>query len=262
MVHDTRNFLLGGLSSFLLSALFIFSFIYLITQENIIKKIDMQKNQFVSVDISKIKVPTPKKKQATKGADKKTPKVKEVKKEVKNPDKITKRVIDADVKKKSLSSLFGKIKTKELTKTTNKQSTKAQSKSFEHIGKSLDSKKLEKSDSTSASSIIKNLHKEKKLIKPIGDSVGVQDKYLGKIQEIIYRNFFPLTDSVGKKATIIIYLDKFGNITRTRIKGNISDPQLREAVENCLRGLKSADMPKNPEKRKLKFEIDLIVEGN
>ena len=260
MPNDSKYFYLGGFLSLFLSSSIIALILYALLHNAPVVKLQLNASHFVSVDLSQVKVTKPKKKQATRGAQVKKEAAVEKKPVVKKPEKVVKRVVDAAPVKKSLSDLFGKVKTKKIERSKNKQSQKAEAQSFDHIGKSLDSKKLKKSDSADLSSKTKNLLKDKKVLKATHKSVGIQDKYKAAIHDIVYDNYFPDDETVGLSATITIFLDRFGNITSSRIKGNISNSVLREAVMQCLQNIQNIKFPNNPDGQSFSIDVDLIVE--
>lgn len=246
-VDSRRDFQLGGVYAVVLLALIAMIFFRILEGLDEIHSYALQKSTAVTVSLSTVPLPTSKQNDTPRPVPK--PKQEEA----------------AAVEEKSapvedISSLFSEVKTQKIVhKAKPKPSNEIDAKRIAALQKRI--KTTQKRAVSKTAESVKNLS----LVKPAQPAGGAQasggkevDAYLGKIQAVIYDNFFPPANSQGSVAQIRIWVSVDGKLTRFKVLRRSGEPFFDQEVERLEQRLKSVSFGHNPNEKETVFDIRLV----
>jgi len=249
MVNDNKYFYLSGFISLFIFSFFISSAIYVMVSFDEVIKYALEKKEFISISIVIPKILNDSDKKAPVKKDS-NPVVIPLKEEVKidsNPV--------APIKKKevNIDNLFSEVLTKGIEK---------KKKVPEHTEmRRLDAiaKKVERTKEKKIKSII-NKYKDKK-IKNDGakssknSSANEVNEYFAKIQNMVYKCFYPPQNSQGNTVKAVIKLGALGKVLDFRILQYSSSIDLNNECDRIKQRLSSVVFPVNPKNRSGSYTI-------
>ncbi|WP_458701055.1 TonB C-terminal domain-containing protein [Sulfurospirillum sp. 1307] len=165
-------------------------------------KYTAQKKNLINITLVDRKKTTPKKVKKRKIVEKKTT-VKKEKKVVEKPKKVKSKTVKS---KPDFKKLFSKINVDKIPEKKQKR--------VEKVRKKIEKKEVvEVKKSDVAKKIIKSLEFEKQENLIVTSKDGIYDEFRGKIADILEANWQATIDTVsGNEATVLISIDKFGNL--------------------------------------------------
>jgi protein TonB len=189
----------------------------------------LKKDNYVSVSIDFIQS-TPKK-------------VKIVKELQENIPEVTEDIPKIEEKKIEIDDLFSGVWTKDIKKIQKKETLKSKRKLLDITKKIKTLKATNPSHLAKISDIMdSNLSKEFKKV-----STGTEvDEYLGKINAIVYKYFYPPANSEGNSVKARIDLSAMGTLLDFTILSYSSNQYLNEECDKIKERLKSIVFPLNP----------------
>lgn len=231
MDKNSRYFYISGLISLSFFAIIVYLFIFMLTSKEV-KNFALNKDNYitVSVDMSLLK---------TKASSKK---------QVKKQDDTTKEV-DVD-------DLFSDLWTKGV-KAPEKTKKEDNKRRLTEIQKKI--KSSDKNNVDSISKIVQNLDSKELSQDTSNRSTALEvNKYLAKIQAIVYSHFYPPPNSEGNSVKAIIELSPTGKVIDFRILTYSSNSYLNDESDNMKSRLMNVVFPNNPDNVSGTYTITLI----
>ncbi len=211
-------------------------------QERVVKKINYTsaKKSLLNVTLVEKKSKIHKKKRP-----KKRPK-KAKKTRINKSPKVKKSTKKTAKKSLSLQKLFDKIDTKDIKEPTQKKVKLSRKK---RVVKTEKSKEIKK-----ATQLVDNLELENQQLMNSAKE-GIYDEYKGKIQEIIDKKWQTTISTVsGAKATVVIYIDKFGRFSYKIVKLSYNDA-FNAKLMDFLENMQEEEFPPSPSGDIFKLQI-------
>ena len=225
MGNQDRYFILGGIISFTLFSLFVSLFFFMMFKKSHIETFAMNKKNFISVSLDI----APKVVKKIKQQPKPTPTVQKVAEAAPEVSE------DVDV-----NDLFSDVWTKKIPKPKAKHKRRVDSLT----------KKIQKTKQNNVMPItekISQVNNEKQATEKQSQSAGSEvNKYLAKIQAIIYKYFQVPPNAEGESVKIVIELDALGKMLDFRILRYSANDALNQEADHIKDRLRGVIFPVNP----------------
>jgi protein TonB len=240
MARNNTYFIISGFISFLLFALVAITFSIVLFSKQNSKMYALKKDTYVSVSLVNVPKETKKSnKKIIKPIEKESPAVEE-------------KVVD-------IGELFSDVWTKDIN-LEKKQVKKVNNKRLELIRKKIKptknktTKKTQESSDTLAKSLA-----DKNIKSSTGDEVN---EYLAKIQAIVYKHFYPPSNSEGHTVKAVIELSALGKVIDFRILTYSSNAALNDECNKIRDRLLGVLFPINPQNKSSTTIVNITSDKN
>jgi len=245
-VDNPWDFQLGGLYALILLLFILLIFFRIVQGLDEIHSYALQKSSAVRVSLETVPALT--------AAKKSTPTPRPESKPVSAAKSDDQAVIE------DISSLFSELQTQKIVqKKRPKPQKKIDSKRIASLQKRI--KTTEKRSDSHTAEMMKTL----KLVTPVQPSGGGQasggkevDAYFGKIQALIYENFFPPVNSQGLVAQIRIRISAAGKLTQFKLLRASGDAAFDHEIALLEQRLRSVSFAKNPDNKEAVLDVRLV----
>ncbi len=173
----------------------------------------------------------------------------------KHKKKIKRNKVDAkNFENVDVNNLFSNVWTKKVDIKKTKTKRVSPDKDLSNLEKDIDIDKIIKKKNIDF--VDKN---EKKDFKKSTSSEDV-NKYLAKIQSVVYRYFYPPANSAGFKVVVYIKISALGRVLDFRILNYSGNEELDSEADKIKQRLRDVVFPKNPDNKTAELKIELIPE--
>ncbi|MDB2562151.1 TonB C-terminal domain-containing protein [Sulfurimonas sp.] len=242
MVKNSSYFLLSGFISLSLFTLFVALFFMMMFSQNKLNTYALNKDDFISVSLELVNIPTKTKKKEAVAVEEKP------------------QVVQKEVKEVDIGNLFSDVWTKDI-KIKKKETKPVDNKRLELIQKKIDTTKdnvvepIKEISNNNDASIIDTQSKK-------SSSANEVNEYLAKIQAIVYKYFMPPSNSEGHTVKAIIELSAIGKVLDFRILTYSSNQALNQECDKIKARLLGVLFPKNPEAMSSKTIVNITSDKN
>ena len=168
---------------------------------------------------------------------------------------IKESIVENKEKNLNIDSLFSEVWTKTIkeTKTVPK---KINNRLLQEIKQQT--KTAENNEVKSVSEIFKDVHTKEISQESSSESTAFEvNKYLAKIQALVYKYFFPPSSSEGNTVQAVIQLSAIGKVKDFRILSYSSNEALNSECDKIKNRLINIVFPKNPDNNSGSYTISL-----
>ena len=238
MDKNNQYFYISGFLSFLLFSFFISIALYMLVVSEKPKIFALQKDNYISISID----------MSIKQA--KTPK-KNVPKAI-----VEESIVQPKTKNVNIDNLFSDVWTKEI-KNTKPIQKKVDTRRLQEISKKTKIAKENKVESVS--DMFKNINTKQKSDESSSESKAFEvNEYLAKIQALVYKYFYPPTNSQGNSVKAVITISTIGKVQDFRILNYSTNEELNAECDKIKNRLINVVFPKNPDNKSGTYTITLI----
>ncbi len=239
MDNNNSYFYISGFISVSLFTFFLLLFINMLFSNSKIKAYALKKDNYISVSISM--------------SDLKT---KSIKKNITIPVIETQTPVEA--KEVDIGNLFSDVWTKDIKKEK-KEKKPAENKRMQEIQKRIKSSK-NNTITPSSEQIQNNENAKNSDESSLSSAADEVNEYLAKIQALVYKYFYPPTNSQGHSVKAVIELSAIGKVLDFRILQNSVNSDLNEECKKIKSRLDTVLFPINPENKSGNYIIILTSE--
>jgi len=232
MDKNNQYFYISGFLSFLLFSFFLFLALYMLVNSDKVKVFALEKDNYISVSIDM-----------------------SVKQAIKPKATLVKSAQDV-IKDVNIDNLFSDVWTKKI-KTTKAKQKKLDARRLQEISKKT--KIAKKNKVQSVSDIFKNINTKQKSDESSSESKAFEvNEYLAKIQALVYKYFYPPTNSQGNSVKAVITISSIGKVQDFRILSYSTNEELNTECDKIKNRLINVVFPKNPDNKSGTYTITLI----
>ncbi len=253
MDRDNFYFYTSGAISLTFFSLICSLFVFALFNADEIKNYALKKENFVSISLQSIEVPTTASKKPQK-----QPEIIEEPTPIVPPEPQKVEVSKPKPKEVNIDSLFSTVVTKDIKKDTKPQEKPVDKRVVENSAKkSKESNDSKKSLSKTLDSTLSDKKSEQTQKTSGGNEVN---EYLAKIQAIIYENFYPPAATEGMVVKIAIEINSLGKVMSFRVVSYSKHEGLNQEVDRVASRIKNMVFPLNPDGKTQTHYINLISE--
>ncbi len=239
MDKNNSYFYISGFISISLFTFFLLLFVNMLLSNSKIKSYALKKDNYISVSISMSNLKT-----------------KSIKKNITIPIIETQTPIEA--KEVDIGNLFSDVWTKDIQKEK-KDKKPVENKRIQEIQKRIKSSK-NNTITPSSEKIQSNENAENSNDSSLSSTADEVNEYLAKIQALVYKYFYPPTNSQGHSVKAVIELSAIGKVLDFRILHNSANSDLNEECNKIKSRLETVLFPINPDNKSGNYIIILTSE--
>jgi protein TonB len=240
MDKDNSYFYLSGFLSFALFSFFMFIALYMLISSDKSNVFALEKENYISVSLE---VSVKKSKKTTTTVSKAITQQSAAKSKAKNVN---------------IDSLFSDVWTQKI-KPVKQKVRKIDNRMLQEISKKT--KNIEKNDVKSVADIFKNIKTKETSDEASSESKASEvNEYLAKIQALVYKYFYPPSNSQGNTVRAVITLSAIGKVQDFRVLNYSPNEALNTECDMIKERLRNVLFPKNPENKSGTYTITLTAQ--